>query len=247
MPRIHYLTGTPPRLDEGGASPSPAAEPDLPVRVSLPLGYEPNYAYPLIVLFHGRGGNEEQVLRLVPHISQRNYISVSLRGPEVLGARPGGEPAFGWGAEGQFDSLLEDYLVRAIDRTRRAYHVHTERIYLAGLCEGATAAYRLGLSMPGRFGGVVALNGSLPRPGGRPLFGLDAVRRFRVFIGHGIANAVVPLSLARRDFRLLYTAGASVRLFTYPTTHRICRDMLRDFNCWIMEQVNAENDALVID
>jgi phospholipase/carboxylesterase len=34
------------------ASPRP-----LPVRTFLPTGYEPRYPYPLLVFFHGLGGN----------------------------------------------------------------------------------------------------------------------------------------------------------------------------------------------
>ena len=59
-----------------------------------------------------------------------------------------------------------------------------------------------------------------------------------VLIGHGIANAVVPLSLARSDFRLFYTAGLSVRMYTYAATHRIHPHMLRDINRWVMEAIN---------
>ncbi len=29
----------------------------LPVRTFLPTGYEPKYPYPLLVFFHGQGGN----------------------------------------------------------------------------------------------------------------------------------------------------------------------------------------------
>src|SRR5436309_3039321 len=57
----------------------------LPVRTFLPTGYEPNYPYPLLVFFHGHGGNEKQVLRLAPRLSRRNYICISLRGTRRLG------------------------------------------------------------------------------------------------------------------------------------------------------------------
>jgi phospholipase/carboxylesterase len=69
---------------------------------------------------------------------------------------------------------------------------------------------------------------------GRPLLRLPEIRQLRVFIGHGIANSIVPLSHARSDYRLLYTAGLPVRMQTYPTTHRLHLDMLRDVNRWIM-------------
>jgi phospholipase/carboxylesterase len=209
----------------------------LPIRTFLPTGYEPNYAYPLLVFFHGRGSNEEQILKLAPRLSRRNYICVGLRGPERLEPVAEGGPGYTWSATGECDALTEDYVFRAIQQTRRSYHVHSERIYLAGVCEGATLAYRLGLSFPERFAGVISLNGTLP-PRGSLFLRLPEVRQLRAFIGHGIANPVIPLASARSDFRLLYTAGLDVRLHTYPATHRLHADMLRDINRWIMALCN---------
>jgi phospholipase/carboxylesterase len=210
-----------------------------PVRTFLPIGYEPNYPYPLLVFFHGQGGDEEQVLRLAPRLSRRNYICISLRGPDRLGRGEDGRAAYGWGQDGQCDAPIEDYVLRAVEQTRRIYHVHSERVYLAGFSEGATLAYRLGLSFPERFAGIISLNGTMPRRG-CPLLRLDDIRPLKVFIGHGIANAIVPLSLARQDSRLLYTAGLSVHLQCYPTTNRIHSDMLRDVNRWVMGHVTGD-------
>jgi phospholipase/carboxylesterase len=209
----------------------------LPIRTFLPAGYEPNYAYPLLVFFHGHGGNEEQILRLAPRLSRRNYICVGLRGTQQWDQKAGDCPGYTWGVNGQCDALTEDYIFHAIQQTRRSYHVHSERIFLAGVCEGATLAYRLGLTFPERFAGVISLNGSLP-PSGSLFLRLPDVRQLRAFIGHGIANSVIPLARARSDFRLLYTAGLDVRLHTYPATHRLHSDMLRDINRWIMALCN---------
>ncbi len=209
----------------------------LPLRTFLPTGYEPNYPYPLLVFFHGQGGCEEQILRLAPRLSRRNFICISLRGLDPLGPRPDGRLGYAWGTEGRCDSLIEDYVFRSIEQTRRQYHVHSERIYLAGFREGATLAYRLGMVFPERFGGVISLNGAMPRRGG-PLLRLLEVRQLKVLIGHGIANPIVPLAMAERDFRLFYAAGMSVKMHTYPTTHRLHPDMLRDVNRWVMEICN---------
>src|SRR5690242_18104537 len=103
----------------------------LPVRTFLPTGYEPNYPYPLLVFLHGQGGSDEQILRLAPRLSRRNYVCISLRGPHFLGLRGDGEPGYGWGNEGQYESVVEDYVFRAVQETRRTYHIHSERIYLA--------------------------------------------------------------------------------------------------------------------
>lgn len=213
----------------------------LPVRTFLPTGYEPNYAYPLLVFFHGFNSSEEQILRLAPQLSRRNYICIGLRGPQLLGARADGRLGYSWGTDGQNDALVEDYVLGAIEQTRRSYHVHSERIYLAGFREGADLAYRLGLTFPERFAGLISLNGAMPRRGG-PLLRLHDVRHLRVFIGHGIANAIVPFSMAQSDFRLLYTAGLSVRMCTYPATHRLHPDMLRDVNRWIIQGISDQVD-----
>jgi phospholipase/carboxylesterase len=210
-----------------------------PIRTFMPFGYEPNYPYPLLVFFHGQGDDEEQVLRLAPRLSRRNYICISLRGPDRLGLRQDGRAAYGWGQDGQCDGPIEDYVLRAVEQTRRSYHVHSERVYLAGVWEGATLAYRLGLSFPERFAGIISLNGQMPRRG-CPLLRLNELRALKVFIGHGIANSIVPLTLARQDSRLLYTAGLSVHLQSYATTNRIHPDMLRDVNRWVMGHVNGD-------
>jgi phospholipase/carboxylesterase len=224
------------RPAEGFYTSEVAAPRRLPVRTFLPTGYEPNYAYPLLVFFHGHGGSEEQILRLAPRLSRRNFICIGLRGLQEV-ARADGRIGYVWSAANEHDSVLEDYVFRAVEQTRRQYHVHSERIYLAGFCEGATLAYRLGLLYPERFAGVISLNGCIPRQGG-PLLRLPEVRQLRVLIGHGIANAFVPLTMAQADCRLLYSAGLSVRMHTYPATHKLHPDMLRDVNRWIINLCN---------
>ena len=211
-----------------------------PVHTFVPTGYEPNYPYPLVVFFHGHGGNEKQALRLAPEVSRRNYISIGVRGPQALGPCDDGEPGYGWGPHSPVSSMLEDYVFRAIEQTRRRFHVHSERIFLAGLWEGATVAYHMGLTFPEKFGGIIALNGRMPRTG-CPLFRFNELRRLNVLIGHGSANPVVPLSLARLDYRLLYAAGLPVRLRAYTTTHRLHSDMLRDVDRWIQYSIERED------
>src|SRR5712691_13154393 len=105
---------------------------EQPVRTFLPTGYEPNYPYPLLVFLHGHEGNEEQILSLAPRLSRRNYVCIGLRGPQPLGTRADGRLGYGWGTDNRTLSLVEDYVIRSVEHTRRNYHIHSERIYLAG-------------------------------------------------------------------------------------------------------------------
>ncbi|GIW80045.1 MAG: hypothetical protein KatS3mg105_1852 [Gemmatales bacterium] len=226
---------------EGFYTSEVATPASMPVRTFVPTGYEPNYAYPLIVWFHGQSSSEEQIMRLAPRLSRRNFICIGLRGPQ-LSVHADGRLAFSWSRQNSFDSLVEDYLFNAIEQTCRCYHIHPQRIYLAGVCEGATIAYRLGMLFPDRFAGIISLNGTMPR-GGTPMLRLPQARRLRVFIGHGIANAYVPLTMARQNYRLLYTAGLDVEFRTYPANHRLHNDMLRDINQWIIGGIVAQQTA----
>jgi phospholipase/carboxylesterase len=220
------------RPEEGFYTSEVQAPRPLPIRTFAPIGYEPRYPYPLIVFLHGHGGNEEQILRLAPRVSRRNYVSIGLRGPVCLGPNRKGALGFSWGDASHLP-LVEDYLLEAIQQTRMHYHIHSERIYLAGFADGATLAYRMGLMFPDKINGVIALNGHMPRED-RPLLRLPEVRSLKVFIGHGIANSVVPTGMVREDQRLLYAAGLDVERHNYPTNHRLHADMLRDVNRWII-------------
>jgi phospholipase/carboxylesterase len=211
----------------------------LPVRTFLPTGYEPQYAYPLLVLFHGHASSEEQILRLAPRLSRRNYIAIALRGPRAVPSPRDGQTRYAWESDGEWETFVEDYVIGAVEQTRRNYHVHSERIYLAGVGEGAATAYRLAMTFPEKVAGIISLNGIMPRENS-PLFRFNQMRQLRAFIAHGIANSVVPLSAAKQDYLLLYTAGLAAQMKTYPTNHKLHPHMLRDVNRWIIDAINDE-------
>jgi phospholipase/carboxylesterase len=155
-----------------------------------------------------------------------------------LGCGSTGRPGYSWNQ----DSAADEYLLAAMAHACREFHVHTERVYLIGLGEGARAAYRLGLALADQVAGVVALNGRFLKSGRRPLVRLNAVRKLRIYIGHGASNPVVPIAAARQTMRDFNAAGADVRFQAYPTTHRIHPDMLRDVNRWIMDAVSDADE-----
>ncbi|MCE9568355.1 MAG: hypothetical protein K8U57_40660 [Planctomycetes bacterium] len=216
------------RHTEGFTTTCLRSHPDRPVRLFLPSDYQPKYAYPLVILFHADGADEDSAARLAPLLSRRNYVVACPRGPVLHGPGASGRPGYGWS-----DSSKDEYLGDVLMHARDKYHIHSRRLYLVGVGEGAAAAYRFGLGLAGRVGGVVALNGELPL--GRK----KAPRGLQMFVGHGVSNPVMPVAVARRSSRLLTAAGSNVRFQTYPTTDRINEAMLRDVNRWIMSTVNA--------
>jgi phospholipase/carboxylesterase len=209
-------------------------------RTYLPAQYEAKYPYPLVVFFHPEGGTAEAAVSLAPKLSDRNLIAIGVESPRLAGGLTGT-----WDGSNLDD--IEDDVVKAIEQTARQYHVHSERIYFAGIGDGARTAYRLGFRMADRIAGICALNGPYPTAeANRPLFQLPAARKLKVLISHGMQNLQCPVAQADRAFRLLYAAGTNVRYLKYATNRTISDDMLKDVNRWIIGNLNAETDQLIL-
>jgi hypothetical protein len=54
------------------------------------------------------------------------------------------------------------------------------------------------------------------------------------------------MDAARHAHRVLFATGADVQFRTYMTGERVEPDMLRDVNRWIIGNLNAETDRLIL-
>lgn len=206
---------------------------DQPHAVYLPENYEPAYAYPLVVWFHNDGGSEADLRRVMPQISNRNYIGVALRGNSTL------EKGFGWTLdENGVAGLVED--VRAVATSlRREYHIHSERIYLAGFGTGATAAVEVMLRQPDWFGGVLSLNGEFPKIDSS-LDRLWSLKDKRILLATSVDCVKTKVGDVVAAGRLLYAAGMQVGTRVYQDAgHKPSKKMLRDVDSWLMDDICA--------
>lgn len=227
---------TPPRRPvrhtEGFSTTLLRSHPARPARVFLPSDYQPKYAYPLVVVFHDAGADEDAAARLAPLLSRRNYVVACPRGPVGTGPGATGRPGFAWRTAA--DTC---YLTSLLTHAREKYHIHPQRLYLLGIGDGAGAAYRFATSSPGCVAGVAVLNAEVPAA-------VKGAKGLRMFVGHGEGNPAVPVASARRAARALTRAGAAVRFGAYPAADHVTEDALRDVNRWIMSTVNAGPDWL---
>ena len=211
---------------------------ERPHAVYRPEHYEPAYAYPLVVWLHGDGGSEADLRRVMPQISNRNYIGVALRGNTSL------EKGHGWSLdEAGMTSLIEDVRAVAVS-LRREYHIHSERIYLAGFGSGATAAVEVMLRQPEWFGGVLSLNGGLPKID-PPLGSLEELKDKRILIATSINSQSTKVGDVVATGRLLYAAGMRVGTRVYQDSgHKPSKKMLRDIDSWLMDDICAGTAGL---
>jgi phospholipase/carboxylesterase len=209
--------------------------------IFAPLHYEPNYGYPLLVWLHGPGGDERQLMRIMPLVSMRNYVAVAPRGFRTP-SRDGGHEGWGWSQDLRHIQAAEQRVFESIEVAVRKFCVAPDRVFLAGFDCGGTMAFRIAMSHPDHFAGVISIGG--PFPSGLTPFGQwTHARRLAVFLAVGRHSQEYPSDRVCGDLRLLHTAGMSVTLREYPCGHQVTEGILGDVNRWIIEQVTAPRET----
>ncbi len=229
---------TPPALSE---SPKPTHELDAgllsttgePGGCALfgPLHYEPRYAYPLIVWLHGPGGDPQQLRRIMPLVSMRNYVAAAP-------ASAGDSAAPCWPQTRDSIHWAEAAVAGAIAAAANRYHVAPRRVFLAGFDAGGTMALRVALNRPVEFGGAISLCGAFPH-GMLPFRHIIEARRMPILLAVGRDSVRYPPESFCEDLRLFHTAGLSVTLRQYPCGHELSPQMLRDIDRWIIDQITS--------
>jgi len=214
--------------------PDTSAAISSPLSFFAPLHYEANYAYPLLVWLHGRGGNERQLRQVMKLISMRNYVAVAPRGPAAAGVANG----FAWDDSEASLAEATQRVFDAIEAASERFHIAPQRVFVAGFDCGGTAALRLALNSPQRFAGVLSVGGPFPQCGS-PLAALRQARRLPLFIAQGRDSQEYSLERTCEELRLFHAAGLSVTLRQYPCGDEIYTRMLHDMDVWIMEQVTG--------
>jgi len=250
MNRIQHVTSTLAMQESGTECPIDVATyargtSESRHAVFAPLHYESNYAYPLLVWLHGGCDNEQQLRRIMPLVSMRNYVAVAPRGTEEEQTRAG-RVAYGWSQSPEHIPLAEQRVLASIDDIQQRFHIEPRRVFLAGLADGGTMAYRIALNYPWRFAGVLSIGGAFPAEG-CPLRNLAAVREMPIMLTTGRNSRHYPETRVCGDLRLLHSAGMSVTLRQYPSADELTTKMLADMNCWIMERISSSHRSAGVE
>lgn len=204
----------------------------------MPLHYEPNYGYPLLIWLHGPGDNESQLKRIMPLVSMRNYIAIAPRGTCAEEAAASSTRSYCWRQTEQDIVSAERRVLDCIGLATQRFNVDRSRVFLAGYDCGGTMACRLAMKHPERFGGVASIGGSFPS-GHQPLLQIDRARQLPLMLAHGRDSTNYPIQRVCEDLRLLHTAGMKVTLRQYPCEDELTTKMLSDLDAWMMDQVST--------
>ncbi len=197
---------------------------------------------PLLLLLHGVGSHEGDLMGLAPHLDGRFFL-VSARAPVTLG--PG---MYGWyhvvldpnapvinADEAEASRRL---LLTFIDEAVRAYGADPRRVYLLGFSQGAIMSLWLALTRPATVAGVVAMSGWIPPqalPGMAPA---EAMRGLPILVVHGTEDPVLPIHHGRATRDRLAALPVALVYREYPMGHQISDESLAEVAGWLRQRLD---------
>ena len=209
--------------------------PDRRGRVSTGFG-EPVATYrgstdpdaPLVVLLHGRGSDEQQIVTLADHLPQ-HLAYAAVRAPIAEGG------GYAWFANRGIGRPVASSLADTLAWFRGwldAGHAGRD-VLLVGFSGGAAFAGGLLLADPARWAGAAILLGTLPFDAGVPT-DADRLAGVPVLVAQGDADTVIPRELLDRTWSYLHdTSGAALTAHRDPGGHGISAGTLAVLADWL--------------
>jgi phospholipase/carboxylesterase len=213
----------------------------------MPLTYaeRPARAEPegLLVLHHGRGSDEQDLIGLAPVLDRDERMHVvAPRAPLRLPGSPGYHwyivPRVGYPDPDSFHAAYRD-LAAFHDEVWERTGIGPERTVLGGFSMGTAMSYALGLGgdRPAP-AGILALSGFIPTvEGWQP--SLDD-RDTRVLIAHGRNDPVIPVTFARRAREVLEAAGFDVDYGESAASHNVDPGDIPRIVAWLAETLGND-------
>ncbi len=199
--------------------------------------------YPTLILLHGRGANEEDLLGLVPYLDPR-FLCIAARAP--LSFAYGGYTWYDLQEVGSPESeqFVESYnkLSQFLDDIQKHYPIDPMRTFFLGFSMGTVMSYALALTKPQRIKGIVAHSGYVPENTNLQ-FQWDNLGKTCFFVAHGTNDPVIPVEFGRRAKELLSKSSAPLVYREYPIQHQISDESLRDLSDWLTKQLDSSGQG----
>lgn len=182
---------------------------------------------PLVVLLHGRGSHEREIIQLSAHLPD-SLAYAAVRAPIAEGG------GFAWFQNRGIGRPVASSLREQMDWFRE-WLPADRRVFLAGFSGGAAFAGGLLLDDPSRFAGAAVLYGTLPFDAGVPT-SPGHLSGVRVFVAQGDFDTVIPRELLDRTWN--YVTGDSGAVSTArrdPVGHGIAAEAVTALSDWLLQ------------
>ncbi len=198
---------------------------------------------PLLLLSHGLGSHEADLLGLAPYLDPR-FLIISVRAPHPYG------PGYTWfNLEIRPDQIIADMeqaaasmeqLQTFLQEAISTYGADPQQVYLMGFSQGGIMSLCLTLSDPQQIAGVVVMSGRMPDEAVFPLPTDPApFQDLPILVVHGLYDPVLPIQEGRRIRDRLQTLPVQLTYQEYPMAHQVSQESLRDITLWLSNRLGS--------
>ncbi|NQV31021.1 MAG: hypothetical protein HQ508_09055 [Candidatus Marinimicrobia bacterium] len=199
---------------------------------------QPDASKGTLVLLHGYGADEYDLMGLAPHFDQNLQI-ICIRGPKstVYGGAswfdidmlPDG--SFNFNAEQALDST--NVVVDIIRDFQSQKLITDERVILGGFSQGASISNLVTLKNPELIKALLIMSGRLMDAASKLLMDSQALLNLPVFAGHGTNDTVIPIEFGRQIVAFWGKLPVVLRHNEYPIGHEISQNELSHIQTWL--------------
>lgn len=197
-------------------------------QVFVPEDWTPHHKWPVILALHGAGERGDDGL-LETDVGIGTAIRTDRSEIEAIVVMPQCRKNFWWTIP-----PMDELAMTALQEATKEFHGDAERTYLTGLSMGGFGAWHLAEKYPGRFAALVVICGGIRPPApvlsaypvlakltppDSPKSYSDAAARVGktpVWIFHGAADNIVPVTESQRMEEAMKRIGAEVHYTEYP-------------------------------
>jgi phospholipase/carboxylesterase len=196
---------------------------------------------PLLVLLHGIGADENDLLPLAPRLDPR-FTLVSLRAPQRY------HQGYSWfHIEFRPDGTVVPDLAQAHDSLAALLgwlHAAPSRLatdptrtFLLGFSQGAMMSLGVLRTEPERLAGVVALSGGPSEELFEPRASRAAIAAVPLLVAHGTLDDVLPVTQGRLTRDAFSTLSRDFTYREFPIGHAISEEEMRLVAAWLSQRL----------
>ena len=199
---------------------------------------------PLLVLLHGIGADERDLLSLAPHLDPR-LLCVSLRAPHAYPVMGYSWFDVDWSTVPPTSDLAQAEESRAavaalLPQLTRRHGTDPARTFLLGFSQGGAVALAVALTRPDLVRAVVVHSGRLLPDLRTRVAAPAALARLEALVLHGVDDPVLPVERGQeiRDF-LEPLLAQRMRYAEHDAGHEVTPASLDDVRSWLTARIDA--------
>lgn len=192
----------------------------------------------MILLLHGVGSNEEDLMGLAEYLDPTWHL-ISARAPIEMGYHQYGwyQVQIGAGGRVSYDKEQAQASLRVvltfIEELKNAYDIAPSRFYVMGFSQGAILSSGVLLSAPETVAGAVLMSGRSAADFVEPSAAPERLTDKPVLIVHGLYDEVLPVREGRALRDTFAALPVALEYAEYPMGHSVSLASLQHVKAWL--------------